>query len=456
MVAQTTTTQTAHGLEAWLRSPARRFGLIIVATLIASVVTTFQLYEVFDEFAQRREELTGRRPEFNWSGVWQLQLITWGIWGAALEPILWLAGFLNRTVGSWILIALLQLPLSYGAAYGSVELTDWISDTLLEEAELIEPQRPGPAGPGDGRRRPPEGERRPGPPLPGDAQRPPRRPRQGERGERGARGPRGGAMAFFIRSRKFRMPRAMSIYWVILALGAGVSAFLRARVQEEAAATTRLNNANLETQLARAQMDSLKSQLQPHFLFNSLHTVGGLIRADDQPGAVKMISALGGLLRKTLDLGESQRVLLSEELEIAELYLSIEKIRFGERLVTVVDASDDALQARVPALLLLPLVENAVRYAVEPRVEGGRVEVEVSISDGKLSVEVRDDGPGFPGRVLRGEPIDDGRSHIGLENSRRRLEMLYGDDLEFALSNDPEGGACVRIKIPIERETPRV
>ena len=233
-------------------------------------------------------------------------------------------------------------------------------------------------------------------------------------------------MAGFMRSRRFRMPRDMGVYWAILALGAGVTAFLRSRNQERAAAASTLNSANLETQLARAQMDSLKSQLQPHFLFNALHTIGGLIRAKDQPGALQTISALGGLLRKTLDLGESQRVTLGEELEIVEAYLSIEKIRFDDRLVTVVDTAEEALGYRVPALILLPLVENAVRYRVEPRVEGGRVEVEIAVAKDRLRLEVRDDGPGFPKQVLVGESPEDGRAHIGLENSRRRMEMLYG------------------------------
>jgi len=439
VVAQKNLTQEVSGIEAWLRSPARRVLLIVIVTLVASVITTFQLYELFEEFAERRLEMVGRRPEFNWLGIWQYQLIIWGIWGVALEPIIWCSSRLNRVVGHWILIGLLQLPLSYGAAYCSVELSKWLSESLLEE-----PMRPDQPRERDGQRprRRPEQEARPG--LG-------RRPRGGNRAGEGPGLGRPPGMVMFMRSRKFRMPRDMSIYWVILALGAGASSFLRSRVQERAAAASNLTSANLETQLARAKMDSLKSQLQPHFLFNSLHTVGGLIRAKEGPGALKMLSALGGLLRKTLDLGESQRVSLAEELEIAELYLSIEKIRFGDRLVTVIDASDEALELRIPALILLPLVENAVRYAVEPRVEGGRIEVDASVEDGQMCLEVRDDGPGFPDAVLRGEEPGDGRSHIGLSNSRSRLGMLYGDELEFSLKNEPEGGACVRIKFPIDR-----
>lgn len=441
MVAQEHLTQEVSGFETWLRSPSRRFLLIVLATLLASVVTTFQLFEVFDEFAERRLQAFGHRPEFDWIAIWQHQLIAWGIWAIALEPILWISKRLNRVVGHWSLIALLHVPLSYGAAYGSVELSDWVSGILLDAPARPEQTREDgaengrdgqPGRPGAGRR-PRGGGPQGGRPRDRDAGRPPR------------------GVGFFMRSRKFRMPRDMSIYWVILGLGVGVSSYLRSREQERAAAALNLNSANLETQLARAQMDSLKSQLQPHFLFNALHTVGGLIRAKEEAQAVKMLSALGGLLRKTLDLGESQRVSLGEELEIAELYLSIEKIRFGERLVIVVDAVDDALDLRVPALILLPLVENAVRYAVEPRVEGGRVEVEAVIADGKLRLEVSDDGSGFPEEVLRGEEPDDGRSHIGLANSRRRLEMLYGDEMEFTLANETGRGASVRISIPIER-----
>ena len=243
----------------------------------------------------------------------------------------------------------------------------------------------------------------------------------------------------------------MGVYWAILALWAGMSAFLRGREQERVAAQSRLNNANLETRLARAQMDSLKSQLQPHFLFNSLHTVGGLIRAGEDPTALKTLSALGGLLRKTLDLGETQRVTLREELEIAELYLSIEKIRFGDRLRTESNCEAAALDYRVPALVLLPLVENAVKYAVEPRVEGGVVTVKAEVSDARLRLEVTDDGSGFPEDVLEGREASDGRAHIGIANSRTRLQMLYGDAQRFELENPAEGGARVRIEIPLER-----
>jgi sensor histidine kinase YesM len=247
------------------------------------------------------------------------------------------------------------------------------------------------------------------------------------------------------------MPRVMGVYWAVLAISTGLSSYLRSRNKEREAAQTRLTSARLETQLARAQMNSLKSQLQPHFLFNSLHTVGGLIRAKQDPTALKTLSALGGLLRKTLDLGESQRVTLREELEIAELYLSIEQIRFGDRLKSSVEVSPEALELRVPALVLLPLVENSVHHAVEPRVEGGQIETRAFVEGERLVVEVVDDGAGFPEWVLLNEAPDDGRTHIGLANTRRRLEMLYGDSLELRVENRTEGGARVRFAIPVER-----
>lgn len=435
-----------------MRSPFRRFVLIVLATLLVSVVTTFQLYELFDEWAQRRFEAVGRRPEFQWFEAFERQLLNWGLWALAAEPMFFVFRLLSRLLSHWLIIVLVHVPLSYGAAYGSVELTRMVAQQIFDPVE--QPADRANPGPGGGRRRAPDGEpgreRRRGEQFGEDAGMPGPGGRQGARFGQRPRGPR--SFRDFMRSRRFRMQRDMGVYWAILAIWAGMSAYLRSREQERAASRSQLNSANLETRLARAQMDSLKSQLQPHFLFNSLHTVGGLIRAGEDPAALKTLSALGGLLRKTLDLGESQRVTLREEIEIAELYVSIEKIRFADRLRVETTNADEALDYRVPALLLLPLVENCVRYAVEPRVEGGTVKIRTSVVGDRLQIVVEDDGPGFPENVLRGEDPDDGRTHIGIANSRRRLEMLYGDGQVFELSNLEGGGAQVRVELPIERE----
>ena len=128
----------------------------------------------------------------------------------------------------------------------------------------------------------------------------------------------------------------------------------------------------------------------------------------------------------------------------------VERIRFGDRLEIAVDAPDDLLEQRVPALILLPLVENAIRYAIEPRTEGGRIEVNVERSGEALLLEVCDDGPGFPDDVLEnGERAEDERAHIGLVNNRERLRALYGDQQEFVLDNLSGGGARIRIRIPL-------
>lgn len=195
----------------------------------------------------------------------------------------------------------------------------------------------------------------------------------------------------------------------------------------------------LEVQLAQAQVQSLKLQLHPHFLFNALNTITALIGQD--PGAAeRMVSGLSDLLRLSLRHATEQEVPLERELEILQHYLEIQRIRFADRLTVRYDIDDAVRQAMVPNLLLQPLVENAIRHGIAPRAAPGSVLVSARLEGDTLRLTVEDDGVG-PGPSSGGEGI-------GLRNTRARLERLYGDRQHLELRGGPDGGFIVRIDIP--------
>jgi sensor histidine kinase YesM len=204
----------------------------------------------------------------------------------------------------------------------------------------------------------------------------------------------------------------------------------------------------LETRLARAQLEALKIQLQPHFLFNTLNTISALLRRDPE-AADRVLTRLGDLLRLSLQHSGRQEVMLRQELEFVERYLEIQQTRFQDRLRVRLDADPEALDALVPTLVLQPLVENAVRHAIEPRAAAGRLEIRARRENGHLTLQVADDGPGIGG----GGPIDGASipvtgSGIGLANTRARLEQLYGAGHRFSLANAAEGGLVVTLELP--------
>jgi two-component system LytT family sensor kinase len=202
------------------------------------------------------------------------------------------------------------------------------------------------------------------------------------------------------------------------------------------AETVRLSR--LEGQLAEARLLALKAQLQPHFLFNALNTVSVLMR-EDVDAADDVLVRLSALLRKTLDNSAAHEVPLREEIALLETYLEIERARFADRLTYRVDVEPDALDARVPPLILQPLVENAIRHGIARRVSPGCIEIAAARRNGGLHMSVRDDGPGIaPGA----------RDGVGLSNTRARLEQLYGARHSFAIGNAEGGGAVVSLVLP--------
>jgi two-component system, LytTR family, sensor kinase len=193
--------------------------------------------------------------------------------------------------------------------------------------------------------------------------------------------------------------------------------------------------------LAReAQLRALRYQLSPHFLFNVLNAISTLVAEGEGAVANTMIARLGELLRATLDEGQPE-LSLQQELTLLDKYLAIERIRFGDRLQVTVEADPDVLDARVPALLLQPLVENAIRHGVARRAGTGRVAVSASRQGGRLRVVVTDDGPGWD----RTQP----QLGIGLRNVQERLACLPGDRCDFERSSLPSGGAQIVLRFPL-------
>src|SRR5688500_13953398 len=198
----------------------------------------------------------------------------------------------------------------------------------------------------------------------------------------------------------------------------------------------------LEARLARAQLQTLKLQLQPHFLFNTLITITPLNSVDPRV-AERMVSRLSELLRLSLRNAVEQEAPLSRDLELLEHYVEIQQIRFHDRLTVTLEVAPDAMHALVPNFILQPLVENAIRHGIGPRAAPGHVDVRAYRENGSLHLRVADNGVGA--RARRSEPAGEG---IGLGNTKARLEHLYGTDHAFSAHDGTEGGFVVDIVIP--------
>jgi signal transduction histidine kinase len=206
--------------------------------------------------------------------------------------------------------------------------------------------------------------------------------------------------------------------------------------------------ARLEGELNSLRLATLESQLQPHFLFNALNTVSSVMY-EDLAAADSILASLADLLRRTLRLSPGPEVSLQDELETLDLYLAIMRARFADRLTVDVDISDDVRCAAVPPLLLQPLVENALKHGDPGPSIPAHVTVRARQSGGDLLLEVQDNGPGITGSSEAA--IGKG---IGLGNTKRRLDHLYGDQHQLALQNRSSGGLSVTVRIPFHRIAP--
>jgi two-component system LytT family sensor kinase len=208
-----------------------------------------------------------------------------------------------------------------------------------------------------------------------------------------------------------------------------------------------LRAAQLEAKLAQAQLEVLKGQLHPHFLFNTLHAISTLIHRDPE-AADEMVAQLSDLLRMTLANVGVQEVALQQELEFLHRYLDIQQIRFQDRLRVVVDVPPETLDLRVPNQVLQPLVENAIRHGVDAQRGQGLIEIRARAEGETLRLTVRDDGPGVKPGV---NGMRRGGGGIGLANTRARLRELYGAVSSLELANHPTGGTLVTLSIPLRR-----
>jgi sensor histidine kinase YesM len=247
--------------------------------------------------------------------------------------------------------------------------------------------------------------------------------------------------------------RLFGVYFVgeILRYGGIVSVYFaleysrRYREKERTAAELALKASRLEASLTRANLEALRMQLNPHFLFNTLNTVSVLALKGERQRVARMLSRLSDLLRLSLE-NDRQTLSLREELDFLERYLEIEQVRFKDRLSIDMDVEPASYEAEVPTLVLQPIVENAIRYGFSQTTGPGRVSIACRVRAGMLELEVSDTGPGFP----------ESRTHnastgVGIANTRARLEQLYGSNFTFELTNRPQGGAFVRIRLPYRR-----
>jgi two-component system, LytTR family, sensor kinase len=233
----------------------------------------------------------------------------------------------------------------------------------------------------------------------------------------------------------------ISAYWTILGLQYGYSYYQRYREREREALRLELDASELRSQLVRAQLNALKMQLQPHFLFNTLNAIMVLVRQQNSRQAEEMIGRLSDLLRCVLEDVEAQEVPLYRELDYLRLYLSIEEVRFRDRLRVEISADAPLLQAAVPHMILQPIVENAIRHGIGKSSTAGRIQITACRVNDLLEIKVQDDGPGLV--------VDPESSRgIGLANTRARLDQLYGEAANLAVENGAEGGARVTLVLP--------
>jgi two-component system LytT family sensor kinase len=229
------------------------------------------------------------------------------------------------------------------------------------------------------------------------------------------------------------------LYGVILLVGYMLDSQKELSLQQTE--TARLNE-----QLSKAQLNALRRQIEPHFLFNTLNGIAGLVREKRNDAAVSMIAGLSDFLRRVLEDSNRQQVPLEEELEFAQKYLDIQKVRFAERLQFSVDVPSQLFPAQVPSLILQPMVENAVKHGIAKRVQGGAIRIAASRSNGMLTLRVYNDGPSLPPDWEK--TSEQTHSGIGILNVRTRLQSLYGNAFELSMKNQEPGGVEISLTVP--------
>jgi signal transduction histidine kinase len=227
--------------------------------------------------------------------------------------------------------------------------------------------------------------------------------------------------------------------WIILYAAVVVVSYVlesRARLAAQATETARLNEL-----LSKAQLETLRQQIEPHFLFNTLNAVAGLVREQRNDDAVSMIAELSEYLRRVLHESARHQVTLGEELEFTQKFLNIQKLRFADRLQVSVNVPSELHSAQVPSLILQPIVENAIKHGISQRVQGGEVRIGAARCNGMLTVNVYNDGPSI---------VETAATGVGLSNVRTRLESLYGESFELCIGNQTPSGVEVVVSVPFK------
>jgi two-component system, LytTR family, sensor kinase len=233
----------------------------------------------------------------------------------------------------------------------------------------------------------------------------------------------------------YQIPTFLIVYALILAITYVIDS--RERMARQMTETARLNE-----ELSRAQLGALRRQMEPHFMFNTLNSIAGLVRDQKNDDAVSMIVGVSEFLRRATENSQRPQVTLAEEVEYLQRYLDIQKVRFGDRLKIIMDIPEELLRTPVPNLLLQPLVENAIKHGISKRVEGGTVRVAGTRDKGSLRISVYNVGPCLPSDW---RPTHTG---VGIGNLRTRLRILHGEDSDLQLRRVDTGGVEVIVTLP--------
>ena len=215
----------------------------------------------------------------------------------------------------------------------------------------------------------------------------------------------------------------------------------RERLARQQAETARLNE-----QLSSAQLSALRRQIEPHFLFNTLNAIAGLVREGRNDAAVGMIATLSDLLRKLVDDSGRHEIALGEEMEFLNKYLDIQKMRLADRLDVRVQVPTELYPAQVPSLILQPMVENAIQHGIAKRTQGGAIRITASRSNGMLNLSVYNDGPPMS------RDRASSQSGVGIANARTRLESLYGENFTLTMNDRTPDGVEVLVSVPFREK----
>jgi two-component system, LytTR family, sensor kinase len=242
------------------------------------------------------------------------------------------------------------------------------------------------------------------------------------------------------------LDREVSLYLIIVLVTSAYGYYSRFRERERRTAALELEQARLQASLNQAQLESLRRQLQPHFLFNSLHALSTLILKGENETANRMLHRLSGFLRMTLENEGEPEVPLSRELEFLDSYLEIQRVRFGDRLEVDLDIQEETRAALVPNLILQPLVENAIRHGIAARPGRGWIRIRSRREGRDLRLEVKDNGVGLEG--------SNNVEGVGLSNIRARLAQLYPGRHNLTLETSGRSGAVATVTLPLRTAPP--